>query len=137
VRYVSDPTGINIKNKEFLSQLVHNASMDPKLYATGKVRTKNPHHIYGLTQCTRDLPSIACKKCLDDVINEFPNCCDGKGARVVGGSCNFRYENIPICGRVNNARILLVDLHGNKDKPWMNQICNFTEDLKKEKVRSN
>ncbi|KAK8594927.1 hypothetical protein V6N13_015838 [Hibiscus sabdariffa] len=52
--------------------------------------------LYGLTQCTRDLSASDCKKCLDGIIGELPSCCDGKqGGRVVGGSCNFRYEIYP------------------------------------------
>ncbi|KAL8222739.1 hypothetical protein R6Q57_020140 [Mikania cordata] len=40
-----------------------------------------------------DLSSGACKTFLDDAINILPSCCDGKeGGRVVGGSCNIRYE---------------------------------------------
>ncbi|KAJ6917338.1 hypothetical protein NC652_019642 [Populus alba x Populus x berolinensis] len=52
--------------------------------------------LYGLVQCTRDLSSAVCKKCLDGIIGELPSCCDGKeGGRVVSGSCNFRYEIYP------------------------------------------
>ncbi|MBA0779322.1 hypothetical protein Gotri_003584 [Gossypium trilobum] len=52
--------------------------------------------LYGLTQCTKDLSSTECKKCLDGIIEELPTCCDEKeGGRVVGGSCNFRYEIYP------------------------------------------
>lgn len=39
------------------------------------------------------LSSVDCENFLDDAISEIPNCCDGKkGGRVVGGSCNVRYE---------------------------------------------
>ncbi|KAE9587889.1 hypothetical protein Lal_00002804 [Lupinus albus] len=93
---VSDPATFNYNTKELLSQLGQKASVNTKLYATGEVKLDKSKKLYGLTQCTRELSSIDCKKCLDDAISELPNCCDGKeGGRVVGGSCNFRYEIYP------------------------------------------
>jgi len=93
---VSHPLTFNYKTKDLLSQLAQKASMNPKLYATGEVKLEESKKLYGLTQCTRDLSSADCKNCLDAAINELPNCCDGKeGGRVVGGSCNFRYEIYP------------------------------------------
>ncbi|XP_061364377.1 cysteine-rich repeat secretory protein 38-like [Gastrolobium bilobum] len=97
---VSDPSTFNYKTKELLSQLAQKASVNPKLYATGELKLEESEKLYGLTQCTRDLSSSDCKKCLDDAINELPNCCDGKeGGRVVGGSCNFRYEIYPFVNK--------------------------------------
>jgi hypothetical protein len=93
---VNDTTTFNYKTKDLLSQLAHKATMNPKLYATGEAELEDSKKLYGLTQCTRDLSSDDCKNCLDVAINELPNCCDGKeGGRVVGGSCNFRYEIYP------------------------------------------
>ncbi|CAL9011126.1 unnamed protein product [Prunus brigantina] len=94
---VDDPTPFNAKVKELLSGLSTKASSNPKFYATGELELSSSETLYGLTQCTRDLYSSDCKKCLDDAISELPNCCDGqRGGRVVGGSCNFRYELFPI-----------------------------------------
>ncbi|CAJ1956376.1 unnamed protein product [Sphenostylis stenocarpa] len=93
---VSDPASFNYKTRELLSQLAQKAYVNNKLYASGELKLENSETLYGLTQCTRDLSSDDCKKCLDDAINELPNCCDGKeGGRVVSGSCNFRYEIYP------------------------------------------
>ncbi|KAI5337855.1 hypothetical protein L3X38_017126 [Prunus dulcis] len=94
---VDDPMPFNAKVKELLSGLSTKASSNPKFYATGELELSSSETLYGLTQCTRDLSSSNCKKCLDDAISELPNCCDAKrGGRVVGGSCNFRYELYPI-----------------------------------------
>ncbi|KAK7324775.1 hypothetical protein VNO77_28609 [Canavalia gladiata] len=97
VQNVSDPATFNYMTKELLSLLAYKASMIPKMYATGELKIGGESEkIYGLTQCTRDLSSSECKKCLDDAISKLPNCCDGKeGGRVVGGSCNVRYEIYP------------------------------------------
>lgn len=96
LKNVSDPTTFNYKTKELLSQIAKEASVNPKMFATGEMKLGESKTLYGLTQCTRDLSSVDCKKCLDGAISELPNCCDGKeGGRVVGGSCNFRYEIYP------------------------------------------
>ncbi|MED6205021.1 hypothetical protein PIB30_014019 [Stylosanthes scabra] len=98
---VTDTAAFNHKTKELLSQLALEASTNPKLYAAGEMKlgvgeSNDNKMLYGLTQCTRDVSSVDCKKCLDEAISELPNCCDGKqGGRVVGGSCNFRYEIYP------------------------------------------
>ncbi|KAL1197505.1 Cysteine-rich repeat secretory protein 38 [Cardamine amara subsp. amara] len=94
VNNVSDPTSFNTQTKSLLTDLTMKATAgdNQKLFATGEKSLGNKK-LYGLVQCTRDLKSETCKACLDGIIGEIPNCCDGKeGGRVVGGSCNFRYE---------------------------------------------
>ncbi|XP_059664468.1 cysteine-rich repeat secretory protein 38-like [Cornus florida] len=96
VNNVSDPESFNQKTKKLLSQLSEEAYDSSKMYATGESELGDFKKLYGLVQCTRDLSSTDCKKCLDSAISELPSCCDGKeGGRVVGGSCNFRYEIYP------------------------------------------
>ncbi|XP_061364371.1 cysteine-rich repeat secretory protein 38-like [Gastrolobium bilobum] len=97
VQNVSDPNMFNYMTKELLSVLAYKASVDPKMYASGKLlMIGESEKVYGLAQCTRDITSMDCKKCLDDAISELPSCCDGKqGGRVVGGSCNIQYEIYP------------------------------------------
>ena len=47
--------------------------------------------LYGLVQCTPDLSSEDCNKCLEGSISQLPSCCSGKiGARVISASCNLR-----------------------------------------------
>lgn len=97
VQSVNDPTSFNQKVKELLSSISSKAYVSPVLYAAGELKLEGSEKLYGLAQCTRDLSSINCKKCLDGAISELPSCCDGKrGGRVVGGSCNVRYELYPI-----------------------------------------
>ncbi|KAJ8425664.1 hypothetical protein Cgig2_015332 [Carnegiea gigantea] len=88
---VSAPLGLfNQKSYELLGQLADEASMGPKRYASGHTEVGYGNDtIYGLAQCTRDLSSSDCKKCLSNEINQLPNCCEGKqGGRVLGESCN-------------------------------------------------
>jgi hypothetical protein len=96
-RNVRDPTNFNQKTKELLSLLAKKASATPKLYAVGELELGKSRKLYGLAQCTRDLSGSDCFKCLDGITGELPRCCDGKeGGRVVGGSCNIRYEIYPL-----------------------------------------
>jgi hypothetical protein len=96
VQGVKNPTSFNGKVKDLLGSLSNKAYARTKFYATGNLKLGSSSKLYGLAQCTRDLSSLDCKKCLDTAISELPNCCDGKrGGRVVGGSCNVRYELYP------------------------------------------
>ncbi|KAK9089609.1 hypothetical protein Scep_028691 [Stephania cephalantha] len=93
---VSDAESFNMKTKELLSKLSAKASSSSKFYAAQVEEIGEAEKLFGLVQCTRDLTKEKCKKCLDDAIGELNTCCDGRrGGRVVGGSCNFRYELYP------------------------------------------
>ncbi|KAG7578219.1 Gnk2-homologous domain [Arabidopsis thaliana x Arabidopsis arenosa] len=97
VNNVSDPSTFNTQTKALLTKLTKKATTgdNEKLFATGE-KNIGKKKLYGLVQCTRDLKSVDCKACLNGIIGELPNCCDGKeGGRVVGGSCNFGYEIYP------------------------------------------
>jgi hypothetical protein len=94
VQNVDGPIKFNNMTKDLLSLLAYEASMDHKFYANGELKIGESERVHGLAQCTRDLSSVDCKKCLDDAITELiPN--GKKGGRVVGGSCNIRYEIYP------------------------------------------
>ncbi|XP_004487372.1 antimicrobial ginkbilobin-2-like protein [Cicer arietinum] len=91
-----DSMKFNNMTKDLLSLLAYEASLDKKLYASGELKIGELERVYGLSECTRDLTSVDCKKCLDDAISELSNFSDGKkGGRVVGGSCNVQYEIYP------------------------------------------
>ncbi|KAM7275511.1 hypothetical protein ACFE04_017377 [Oxalis oulophora] len=99
VDYVKNinPYIFNNKTKLLLSKLAEKAVARKKFYATGKRKLdKSNNTLYGLTQCTRDITSEDCKKCLDQIIGELMYCCNARqGGRVLSASCNFRYELYP------------------------------------------
>ncbi|RWR88391.1 cysteine-rich repeat secretory protein 38 [Cinnamomum micranthum f. kanehirae] len=96
VKSVDDPKTFNREVGELLTGLSWEASHSPLMFAKGEVELGESKKLYGLTQCTRDLSYSDCKKCLESAISELPSCCDGKeGGRVLGGSCNIRYELYP------------------------------------------
>ena len=80
-----------------MNRLTRKAYLTPLLFATGEMEIGGgTEKLYGLAQCTRDLSGGDCKKRLETAIAGLPSCCDGKqGGRVVGGSCNIRYELYP------------------------------------------
>ncbi|KAK6141155.1 hypothetical protein DH2020_025095 [Rehmannia glutinosa] len=94
-----NPEIFNQKTRDLLSKLSENAIETMKMFANGEVEVGvggEYAKIYGMVQCSRDLSRVDCKKCVDDAISELPRCCGGKqGGRVVGGSCNIRYETYP------------------------------------------
>ncbi|KAL9992067.1 putative protein kinase RLK-Pelle-DLSV family [Helianthus debilis subsp. tardiflorus] len=63
-------------------------------FATGNITGPNFSTIYGLMQCTPDLPEQACSDCLEAAVNRIPNTnLYGKdGGRILQSTCNFRYE---------------------------------------------
>ncbi|KAL3624683.1 hypothetical protein CASFOL_031351 [Castilleja foliolosa] len=94
LRNVTNPEVFNRKVSELLSKLSENVSETTIMFANGTVeRVVGNETIYGMVQCSRDLSKGDCKRCVDDAISELPRCCNGsEGGRVVGGSCNVRYE---------------------------------------------
>ncbi|EOA25672.1 hypothetical protein CARUB_v10019024mg [Capsella rubella] len=100
---VSDPGSFNAKTKALLTELAAKATRRSDkllLYEKGEMNL-GKMKLYGMVQCTRNLWFTVCKTCLDKIIGELPNCCNGKeGGRVVSGSCNFRYEIYPFLDTV-------------------------------------
>ena len=81
-----------------LNDLVHLAlnSSGAKKFATKEANFTKYQTLYSLVQCTPDLSSFHCKKCLRKAITNLPTCCNGKqGGRVLYPSCNIRYEIYP------------------------------------------
>ncbi|KAK6918904.1 Gnk2-homologous domain [Dillenia turbinata] len=78
VNNASNPTTPNRRAKQFLSYLWSEAHIAPKTYAAGELELGGSDELYGLVQCTKDLSSSDCQKCLDDVVSEIPSCCKVK-----------------------------------------------------------
>ncbi|CAM8998630.1 unnamed protein product [Rhodiola kirilowii] len=78
-----------------LSDLREKASMgDSRVkFAIGNTNYTNFTRIYGLVQCTPDLTEVQCSDCLRSSFGHIKEAFPGKrGGRVIGPSCNFRYE---------------------------------------------
>ncbi|CAM8900291.1 unnamed protein product [Rhodiola kirilowii] len=95
VNNVSDVNLFSQALDGLLSDLREKASMgDSRVkFAIGNTNYANFTRIYGLVQCTPDLTEVQCSNCLDRSFRDITNAFPGKqGGRVIGPSCNFRYE---------------------------------------------
>ncbi|KAJ9566210.1 hypothetical protein OSB04_002176 [Centaurea solstitialis] len=78
------------------AQLKDDASSGGPLrkYASNKADGPRSTEIFGLIQCTPDLPEIECYICLSDAVNYIQRHFDGRrGARVLFPSCIIWYED--------------------------------------------
>ncbi|KAI3920568.1 hypothetical protein MKW92_036008 [Papaver armeniacum] len=91
---VSNPNQYNKILGDLLDDLAGQAgSSFSSNFATGNKSINNFQKIYGLVECSPDIPSGSCNRCLRGAISELQNCCHGKsGARVIRPSCDLRYE---------------------------------------------
>ncbi|XP_023001284.1 cysteine-rich receptor-like protein kinase 25 [Cucurbita maxima] len=63
--------------------------------------------VYTLAQCTGDLSTSNCGKCLRGALQNYPGCCSGKkGGRVLSPSCMIRYELYPFYGGVSPSNAI-------------------------------
>lgn len=65
--------------------------------------------IYGLLQCTPDLSSEDCGRCLIEAAQSMRSCCDiARGVRMLKPNCNIRYELYPFYNetRLRELRVL-------------------------------
>ncbi|XP_019052084.1 PREDICTED: cysteine-rich receptor-like protein kinase 10 isoform X1 [Nelumbo nucifera] len=63
------------------------------MIATGNANFTDHDTIYGLVQCTNDLSTEDCYKCLQNSTDEILSCCYFyRGARVLNRNCYLRYE---------------------------------------------
>ena len=78
----NDLTTFNRQTRELLSKLSKEATLTPELYAGGLLDLAggDSKKLYGLVQCTRDLSSNNCFKCLDSIIAKLPSCNGKVGA---------------------------------------------------------
>uniref|UniRef100_A0A7N1A9A9 Gnk2-homologous domain-containing protein n=1 Tax=Kalanchoe fedtschenkoi TaxID=63787 RepID=A0A7N1A9A9_KALFE len=92
---VSDTNLFNQELDGLLSSLRDQASSgdSQKKFAIGDTSYAIFTRIYGLVQCTPDLSEVQCSNCLDRSFRDITVVFYGKqGGRVIGPSCNFRYE---------------------------------------------
>ncbi|KAJ8629080.1 hypothetical protein MRB53_022403 [Persea americana] len=96
---VTNPTLFNTVLRAMLtniSSVATNSSWTALLYASGMANYTSTQMVYGLVQCTRDLSVKDCNGCLESAMSDIPVCCNGsQGGRVLGKSCNLRFEVYP------------------------------------------
>ncbi|EOA32395.1 hypothetical protein CARUB_v10015666mg [Capsella rubella] len=94
-----DTKAFDKKTRDFLYKLIAKADKPDKdgvnfLYYAAEEMRIGTNKVYAMVQCAKDIQS--CKVCLEWSIKELSKCCGGKkGARILGTSCNIRYELYP------------------------------------------
>ena len=90
----SDPDQTNFNVRDLMYTLIWEARETDTLFKTDNQPSSDGSiQNYGLVQCTRDINGSACGNCLYELLKEAENCCQAeKGWRVLGPSCNLRYE---------------------------------------------
>ncbi|KAH9748246.1 cysteine-rich receptor-like protein kinase 10 [Citrus sinensis] len=92
----TDPVKFNDLVGSLMGEAASQAVNDPKKFATKMANFTSFQKLYALAQCTQDLSSSDCNKCLRGAIAQLPTCCGGKqGGRVLTPSCIVRYEVYP------------------------------------------
>ncbi|KAF7120550.1 hypothetical protein RHSIM_Rhsim13G0161600 [Rhododendron simsii] len=91
---VTEQSGrFNESLREFMGELATRDSLKTQLgdkkFATGEVKLTANQTLYGLLQCTPDITSADCGRCITVAVSNLPYCCYGKqGGRVLYTSCN-------------------------------------------------
>ncbi|KAF9588314.1 hypothetical protein IFM89_008731 [Coptis chinensis] len=78
-----------------VARAVSNSS---SLFAVGASYFTGSQNIFGIAQCTQDLSTTDCGRCLNISVSQLP-CCDTKqGGRVIKPSCIVRFEILNFFG---------------------------------------
>ena len=87
-------------------------------FAAGNATAPNFQTLYSLVQCTPDLSAQDCSDCLVGAMGDIPKCCDGKQCgRVVGPSCNLRFEVYLVEVMGSHCHLPLSDVEGVRGVP--------------------
>ncbi|KFK33400.1 hypothetical protein AALP_AA5G007900 [Arabis alpina] len=93
-----DKQSYSRKWMQLLQDMSTKAFRKNKSYAAGEERL-GKNKLYGMLQCTGDTTFKSCRECYVYNFIHFQDCIYGKqGARVLGRSCNFRFELYPFVG---------------------------------------
>nr|POE69111.1 cysteine-rich repeat secretory protein 38 [Quercus suber] len=91
----SSPADAKLGILDLMTELVDEALKSDNLFKAGNRALENGNgFVYGLVQCTRDLNSSECSKCLKSFMKEIRDFCEaGIDCEVRSSSCFLRYAN--------------------------------------------
>ncbi|CAK9135449.1 unnamed protein product [Ilex paraguariensis] len=92
VNSTEDPQNFAAVN--FIQVLILDSLITENLYTANSLPLPNGDQVrYGMVQCTRDITNSTCRDCLEMLVQIIP---PGRvGWRILGNSCNIRYEQYP------------------------------------------
>ncbi|KAL5579073.1 hypothetical protein UlMin_011515 [Ulmus minor] len=95
---ITEPDRFRELLAEKMTELVGEAAAasGPKKFASKEANFSEFQTLYSLVQCTPDLSTSTCDRCLQGIVAIIPRCCSGKqGGNIMNPSCNLRYEVYP------------------------------------------
>ncbi|KAI3743841.1 hypothetical protein L1987_56908 [Smallanthus sonchifolius] len=113
----SDVNRFNGALRQLMDRLRGEAAAGGQLlkFATGNISGPDFSTIYGLVQCTPDLPEQVCSDCLEAAINRIPNTnLYGRvGGRILQSTCNFRLKKKKrkVLSREESIQTETIDIH--------------------------
>lgn len=91
------PTNQQERFGELVLSMMNNAAAEAaassKKFGARETNYAAFQRVYGLVQCTPDLTTQDCSRCLETSINQLPT--TNTGARILFPSCNSRYKSYP------------------------------------------
>ncbi|KAK7391018.1 hypothetical protein VNO78_19297 [Psophocarpus tetragonolobus] len=98
-----------------LSDAVGEAANGAMKFATKNATLSDNQRVHTLAQCTPDLSSEDCSKCLGDIMRDIPLCCLGRlGGMVLFPSCTLMFGLRQFYRQVDLPRQIQSQLSGNK-----------------------
>ncbi|XP_047339691.1 cysteine-rich receptor-like protein kinase 44 [Impatiens glandulifera] len=93
---VSNPSQFNQVLSDTMNGLINNITA-PSYFLTGEAKVSNFQTLYSLVQCTPDITSFECNRCLQVALGDYPKCCSGgsKWAVMFRASCGVMYDTAP------------------------------------------
>ncbi|KAJ8755531.1 hypothetical protein K2173_019329 [Erythroxylum novogranatense] len=90
------PIALVREKRKLFRWLIKGASKNEKFFAAGNMKVGLANPIYGFVQCSRDLSSVDCKKCLKKARRMLKTTCRTKACGFVfTGSCMIKYDSNP------------------------------------------
>ncbi|PON41048.1 Cysteine rich receptor like kinase [Parasponia andersonii] len=122
--------------RKALMYLMNNLSIESAfspskhMFATGKIEFSKKKTIYGLVQCTMDIPPELCKQCLDSALGDIDACCSFRqGGIVLGTNCNVRFELFQFYNDTKNSPLVYPFPKGDEWKIWKTLVVTCTSIL--------
>ncbi|KAG2697861.1 hypothetical protein I3760_07G124700 [Carya illinoinensis] len=93
IENVTSPEETNFGILSLMTRLMGEALKTDRLFKADSMQDESGIG-YGLVQCTRDINDSSCNSCLNELRKASELCCqEKKGWRILGPSCNIRFEN--------------------------------------------
>ncbi|XP_073117549.1 putative cysteine-rich receptor-like protein kinase 23 [Elaeis guineensis] len=141
---IMDPNGFSMSNPynvsdpqrplDFVYNLVKEAPYNKTLMFAANASFR--YQLFAMAECTMDITSADCAKCLNIIFQDIKSCCSGhQGWRFLSPSCSIRYENTPFLRNSNYTSPELVvskcsdDEFPSGDGNWKQDLKNLLSSL--------